>query len=121
MNKDEFREQLEKSIQRLESYDSKYRAKQNKVIGDRFYEEIHRRLATTRELQDLPLNTLLTKLRELNNEIRTDTPGDVTSRGEVSHKHEIMDKIMERYKESQSEQPKLSLVELPTKKDGTNG
>lgn len=120
----DFQEELEKSLQRLEKYDSKYRTKQNAVIATYITDEIHRRFATTRQLHDIPLSTLLSKLREINNEIRIDTPGDVTSRDHVEHKHDLMDKLVRRYKEraQEEDEPHLKLVDLPdTDKEVSNG
>jgi len=121
MKEPEFIEEYEKSMQRLEKHDSEYRAKQNKIISNKMYEEIHRRIATTAELKELPLSTLINKVINLNHEIRVDTPGDVTSRGEVKHKHELMDTLMDKYNQYQenikNNSGHLHLVELPEKKD----
>ena len=117
MRQPAFQKELEKSIQRIEVYDSKYRSKQNAIIAARITDEVHRRFTNTNELQKLPLSTLLGKLREVNNEIRIDTPGDVTSRDHVEHRHELMDKLVQLYKERSQEEGKshLSLVEMPDK------
>lgn len=125
MKQPDFAAEIEKAMQRIEGIDAKWRTKQNKILSGRLYEEAHSRIATTRELRDMPLATLFSKIRELNNEIRVDT-GDATSRGEVTHKHELQESLVERYKEAQKKgQPHLSLVEMPPdddpKKEGTNG
>ncbi|HEC72032.1 MAG: hypothetical protein ACTSW7_01080 [Candidatus Thorarchaeota archaeon] len=124
MKQPDFAAELEKAMQRIEGIDAKWRAKQNKILSGRLYEEAHNRIANTRELRDIPLTTLISKIREVNNEIRVDTPGDATSRGEMTHKHELQDALLERYKEAQKQQPRLSLVEMPSgdepKKEGTN-
>lgn len=123
MKEPQFAAQLENAMQRIEGIDSKWRAKQNKILANRLYEEAHVRIANTRELRDMPLTTLLSKIKELNNEIRVDTPGDATSRGEVTHKHELQEVLVKRYNElmKESDQPHLSLVEMPDTKEGTNG
>jgi hypothetical protein len=122
MKEPEFAAKLESAMQRIEGIDAKWRAKQNKILANRLYEEAHTRIANTRELRDMPLSTLLTKIRELNNEVRVDTPGDATSRGEVTHKHELQETLIKRYNEvmKEEDQPHLSLVEMP-EKEGTNG
>lgn len=117
MRQSAFQEELEKSIQRIEKYDGKYRAKQNAVIAARIIDEVHRRFNETNQLEKLPLSTLLGKLREVNNEIRIDTPGDVTSRDHVEHRHELMDKLVQLYKERTQNEGEchLKLVEMPDK------
>lgn len=127
MKQPDFAAELEKAMQRIEGVDAKWRAKQNKVLVGRLYEEAHTRIATTKELRDIPLTTLFSKIREVNGEIRVDTPGDATSRSEITHTHKLQEALVERYKETEKQgQQHLSLVEMPPedgtdKKEGTNG
>jgi hypothetical protein len=126
MKEENFKEEYEKAMQRIEAFDAKYRAKQNKLLATKIYNELHRRVSCASELHELPVPSLIRIARELNQEVRIDTPGDVTSRGEVTHKHQTQDELIAKYKEqennSSNQKPPLRLVEPPEEdKETANG
>lgn len=126
INDSEFAEEIEKSMSKIELYDSKTRLRHNSVVVNKIWDEIHKKLGTTKGISDLSVTSLLNMAKSINHEIRLDTPGDATSKSTHTHTHEVMDDLMGRYKEhvSEHDQGSLRLVEMPEKtkkKEVANG
>lgn len=121
MKKPSFQAKLEEAMKRLEDHDAKKRrSTSNKMITDKIYEEVHRRVINGRDLKDISFLSLIRVMKEMNFETRLDA-GEATDHTKKTHS---LDDLIARYKDSRSkdyDKPELRLVQQPAKKEVANG
>lgn len=94
-----FKQELDRRIEENTQINAEHRRKKMQSSLSALYREVSRRIANE-ELAELKDKDLFRVIVWIQNELRIDTPEDVTSKTE--HRHRRLEDLQDRYKKSQS-------------------
>jgi transposase len=96
LTKPEFIRALNERIEQVDGVDAKWRREQTKSVLTTLYEDLEFKIGNSEVMRKTPIRTLIRAIQTLQNELRLDTIGEVTSK--VGHYD--LEKIQERFKNS---------------------
>lgn len=116
LTKPEFMRALNERIEQVDGVDAQFRREQTKSFLTSLYEDLEFKLGNPEVMRKTPIRTLVKAIQTLQNELRLDTVGEVTSK--VGHYD--LEQIQERFKNSTTrklmkEGTAGNLIEFPKK------